>query len=687
MLVKSDLDLGLLSREYVFKQGSMPRLKKKVSICLMADGFPLNTMSIEHMCIGNSSSSKGLNQSEAGLVTLAVARMSEKNDTMHTMFKQAGVDIGDAELQADPTVALDESRCVEVELVAGADKKGVEVNRGCGNGNPWCMCQVDMIHVRPWPRGFRPADMADVRRRLLAAGCQGIVSEETILEAAHLPRSGETLPRPCRFCAATSTTLWHKVQPCAAKRPYPTAALFAAAQAAAAASAINMSKEGKRAHATARQAFARKHGHQHEFHRPTLQGGMGRWIPELLHALPLNAGRQTFKQKILRLCDTFAREQGSIFFKGLGAPIDLAKKETGRNKAERWFKGSVWDELVRGGRRAPGGMAPWLASLALLIADCHDDARKGGGRHSSSLPSSNSAPKAAAPQRGYDIASDSDDEQGPPLRPAAPAPAQRPDGELTLEELMEHRYGQSLSTQLLSMVDGFDLYRKMHVLLMEPPRLLLSQPGGKDRYAVDVAVAVNDTFHNVEESSQLGPTHKSYTWHQLLFTVVLFVEERGDLWAFSTARLEARGARAKAVARSVVNWAKSGVRNRTINKRQRATGKKQFRGGAERKATTFTQQYTSSGVLQLAGAQGLRERMLREGKIAPKKSRELGRCGRTTAPRQTAKWEEDWSVLEGLSCRRALELCLRGLVPRFYDVQGIRGDWSAALRYLEQSAE
>ena len=137
----------------------------------------------------------------------------------------------------------------------------------------------------------------------------------------------------------------------------------------------------------------------------------------------------------------------------------------------------------------------------------------------------------------------------------------------------------------------------------------------------------------------------------------------------------------------MVNWAKSSVRKRTINKRQRTTGKKQLLGGSERQATSFSQKYTGSGAMQLAGAQGLRERMLREGKIAPKKHMELGRLGRTTAVRQTPKWEEDWSALKQLSCRRALELCLRASVPRFYDLQGKRGDWSAALRYLEQSAK
>ena len=682
-LIVSDLDLGLLSEAYVWQPTTPSRVVcHMVSICLMADGFPLNTQSIEHMCIGNSSSGKGLNQSEAGLITLAVARMSEKNATMHTMFKQAGVDVGDAELRANPIVHLDELRCVEVEVVAGADKKGVEVNRGCGNSCPWCMCSIDMIHIRPWPRGYQPGSMDEIKKKLVAAGCQGIVDEAVILEAAHLPLPGQTLPQPCRFCAATTSTPWYKVKPMAAKRPYPTASAFQAAKAAAASSAAAVSKEGMRTHATNRQAFARKHGHQHEFHQPTLAGGMKRWIPELLHALPLNAGRQTFKQKAMRLCDSFTREQAGVFFKGMGAPINLAKKETGRSKAERWWKGSTWDELVRGGTVAKGGMAPWVASLALLIGDCHEDARAGGGRHRSSL-----LPKATAtaPPRtgGFDIASDSDDE--PPTRPPSqPAQPERPDNELTLDELAEQCYGKSLGSQLVSMVNGFDCYRRMHVLLMEPPNLLLGSVEGKEKYAIDVAVAINDTFYSVEDSSTLGPAHKSYTWHELLFIIVPFIAERGDLWPWSTARLEARGARAKVVERSVVLWAKKGVCKRSISKRERTTGKKALRGGPERTSAPFTQAYNSSGVQQLLGAQGLREQMLRNGKIAPKKSNRLGRLGRTTAPRQTHKWEEDYSDIKALSCRKAFELCLRKQIPRFYDVQGVRGDWNAALQYLER---
>ena len=229
----------------------------------------------------------------------------------------------------------------------------------------------------------------------------------------------------------------------------------------------------------------------------------------------MNAGRQLFKQKSLRLCDSFAREQGSAFFKAMGAPIDLAKKETGRAKAERWWKGSMWDELVRGGPVAPGGLAPWVSSFALLIADCHEDARKGGGKHSSVPLKAPSvfAPSAPARTCGYDIASDSDEE--PPVRPVRPPPpppeAEKPDDDLTLDELAVKRYGKSLGSQLVSMVDGYDLYKSMHMKLMEPPATETQEQ--KDDFALDVAIAVNDTFHSIEASSQLGPAHKSYTWH------------------------------------------------------------------------------------------------------------------------------------------------------------------------------
>jgi hypothetical protein len=684
-LIQSDLDMGLLDGSYIIRDGVPPPcLPKKAIFMLMTDGFPLNTMSIEHMCIGSANESKGLNQSEAGLITLAVGRMSEKNSTMHALFKQCGVDVGDVELRANPVLRIDAERSCAVEILAGADKKGVEVNRGCSNCCPWCVCGVDMIHIRPWPAGYRPTSIKEAVALFRKAGCEGIISDEILLEAAHELLDGETLPQKCRFCAATKTTPWHKVTN--AKRPYANVAAFEAAKADAAKSAASTSKEGMRAHASNRQAYARIHGHQHEFARRTLAGGMDRWVPELLHALPLNAGRQMFKQKVLRLMDTFAREQGSVFFKAMGAPINLAKKDTGRAKAERWWKGSMWDELVRGGLIAPGGLAAWVSSFALMIADCHEDARQGGGKHSSVSLQPPSVFTPAPPPRtgGVDIDSDSDDE---PVRRPAPAPLpEKCDADLTLAELAEKRYGKSLGAALLSMVDGFDLYKHMHVLLMEPPATATDEE--KESFALDVAAAVNDMFHNVEASSTLGSPHKSYTWHELLFIVPLFIRTRGDLWPMSTARLESRGARMKVIARSVVIWAKAGVRKRTIAKRQRAKGKTVLRGGPERAGSSFTQNYTGSGVLQLLGAQGLREQMLRAGTIAPKKSNRLGKHGRVTAPRQTKKWDEhDWSLLRSLSCRRAFELCLRGRMPRFYDVRGEKSDWSAALEILSSEAK
>ena len=473
------------------------------------------------------------------------------------------------------------------------------------------------------------------------------------------------------------------MKPSMAKRPYSDVSLLAGAKAAAAKRAQDLSKEGMRNHAALRQAFARLHGHQHEFVRPTTEGGMNRWIPELLHGLALNAGRQMFKQKALRLCDAFTRELSSTFFKGMGVPINLAKKETGRAKAERWWKASTWDDLVRGGSMAKGGLAPWASSWALLIADSHEDARAGGGRHSATI----ARPAPPVPRSGgVDIESESDDEVAPSKRVAAAPQAQvTSDDNLNLDALAERRYGKSLGSALVSMMDGFDLYKTMHVLLMEPPTLALAvSDSAKEIFALNVAVAINDTFHSVEESSTLGNPHKSYTWHQLLFTLTLFIADRGDLWPYATARLEARGGRVKVIARSVVQWSKQGVRTRTIAKRVRKSGKKALRGGPSRGSSHFEQRSTSCGVKQLLGAQGLREQFLRDGKTRSKKGGQLAKFGRVTAPRQTPKWEEDYSVLKRLSCRDAFELCLRGRVPRFYGVSGEKADWKAAISYLDK---
>eukprot|EP00965_Chrysotila_dentata_P113385 3747306-Pleurochrysis_carterae.AAC.1 len=65
-------------------------------------------------------------------------------------------------------------------------------------------------------------------------------------------------------------------------------------------------------------------------------------------------------------------------------PIDLRKKSDGRHRANKWWKASAWDSMVRGTSSLPGGIAAWLPSVCFILISAHLEARKSAaGGHAS----------------------------------------------------------------------------------------------------------------------------------------------------------------------------------------------------------------------------------------------------------------------------------------------------------------
>eukprot|EP00965_Chrysotila_dentata_P109114 3605502-Pleurochrysis_carterae.AAC.1 len=84
-------------------------------------------------------------------------------------------------------------------------------------------------------------------------------------------------------------------------------------------------------------------------------------------------------------------------------------------RAEKWWRASTWDTMVRGSATLPGGIAAWLPALCFMILDAHLEARRvrSGGQLSNevrrhmpeSAPSSSSAASTSAPaQKGKEKA-------------------------------------------------------------------------------------------------------------------------------------------------------------------------------------------------------------------------------------------------------------------------------------------
>ena len=368
---------------------------------------------------------------------------------------------------------------------------------------------------------------------------------------------------------------------------------------------------------------------------------------------------------------TYARECLALFMAKLGKPIDLRKKQSGRVKAEAWHKGSDWDELVVGSNKIPGGIAAWFPCFVLLLADCQMETRQGGGDRSEA-PEVQAPPAAQrkAPTSGYAVRRDSSDEESDESEEEAPAADAAPP---TLLELLIEIYGKSLANAMMVMVEGMDAYVVWRGIIREA---LLHPAEWEDaafRAAV-AAVALTSYFKD-------GSNDQARTWmfHIIIYILPLFIKLRGNLWPYSTAALEARGARLKRMGRLVICW-RSKQAAGAVTKFQYAKARK-IRKGKKRIAPeegasrpTFQRGYHSSGVQQLLERVGVFESMLQQGKIRARGATRLRDTGRMTQARSSTKFRsvEDGDYELNLNCVQMLDLIVRGTVPRPYAADGSR---------------
>ena len=237
---------------------------------------------------------------------------------------------------------------------------------------------------------------------------------------------------------------------------------------------------------------------------------MCRWVPELLHTDALNAPKLFHKWCVMAHATPYGRSCCAAFYAKLGKPIDLRKKQNGRVKADAWFKGSDWDELVEGSNRIPGGVSAWFPCFVLLIADCQAETRAGGGDRAT-VPTTE-APKTTrpTPSTGYAVRHDSSDEEdefyeceeGAGEEAAAAAP--RPD----LLTLLTEIYGLVLAQAMLVMVRGMDAYVAWRKTIREP---CASAPSAESKQLALRSACAAVKFASYFEDGSNGQAHGSST--------------------------------------------------------------------------------------------------------------------------------------------------------------------------------
>ena len=169
--------------------------------------------------------------------------------------------------------------------------------------------------------------------------------------------------------------------------------------------------------------------------------------------------------------------------------------------------------------------------------------------------------------------------------------------------------------------------------------------------------------HVMENAS--NSTHRSWMPPIIGFVIPLFVARLGNLWRFSSAKLESRGGRVKRIARTCVSWQPKGVYTRTIKKK---------RNGDTSSSNTRTVQVKAgnNGCKTVLDRVVLQEVQIRHGVVRPraaKRFRESGRVKKVRALAKSSEWADDRLKLE-LTCEGAFAAMYFDQMPRIYNESG-----------------
>ena len=317
------------------------------------DGFPVEALSVEHAGIF-SSLLLVPSQSEEFFRIITAATIKETNAELNRMHTLRGIDRDFNSVVTTGYVKNKSGERIYVKLLVCADKKAIEMLRGCSPGSAWCRCGKAERLAAAWPLSRAdPLTWADAEARLQKVCKHAFPEIWDIYTWAHLALPGESIPRYC---------------PCCKKRPYANTQEYQAGLRSIAEQRAETSKEGKAKWKALRLGHALAHFGQYLHEAPNLLINMLHVIPEIMHLDGLNIAKQAWTKGILVLLNEHMREVFSGFFKGLGTKLDVKTKPDGR-AGSAWFKASVWAELVCGSDKIPGGLAAWLGSLLYYIGE------------------------------------------------------------------------------------------------------------------------------------------------------------------------------------------------------------------------------------------------------------------------------------------------------------------------------
>ena len=459
----------------------------------------------------------------------------------------------DAQIKSLPRAQYDIDFAATLDLSAMRSisnrAKGCASHCECDDGDPALRNQA----LHDWP-DVNGDESWPAIKRLLSARCK-ILTKERRMRISHFVRPGHDWRQPatCDCCD------WRVSKAQYEKELNELLQLVKAAK---------INKAARMKLDSLKTAHRKTHLKSEYMHEDLLEEFDSiEFVADMMHGMPLNIAKILFKYSFLDvLTETEQREELAEFLHSIDCPFDCRlESESG------WMRASAMQAFECGSAKSPG-LGPnimRLCDMAYGFEAAEARAPQPPPQAESSPPPPQQQPSApvapvAPAKRGRNVEEVRRPARKPTrARPAAaalptpigglpranavpPAPAAsvlRPDGvDDATWEMLVGRYAEHAAT-VHAIMSAWELYHDLSNLLATP--LDDTSLAGRQEKARQVALASIAFAHRFE--SVCSGRHRSWYLHLFVYIVPRQIERYGDLWPFSTAALEGRGARIKRV--------------------------------------------------------------------------------------------------------------------------------------------
>ena len=576
------------------ERGYLPSIAEapKTVVVLGADGFTATHMSMMHVGVSIAPNYKpGIaQQNEINLKTVATSRTDDHWGGLDHTLTSGYYSAGCTEMAAD-CIAAEYNKMLATGVCPPCPAGGAPMMvdpvacfdlaaaRGIRGGRGKCACHVaaeasDRLKVPDLPADCTWPEAKEILDKEFP-----FLTASTMRADSHTPPAG-----------------WdYSMGPWKCNRPGCNVSFTSNAEWVASVKALKKMKKdtsdsGKKALASRSAAYAKLHPTgQNEHEPPILDMDMDRVILDPLHALLLNLCKTLWKYCFGDRMTNSQREAVAEFLSEINCPLDIRAKSDGRDANRKWFTGGVFQHFVEGGKdETKGGLKRNIEAIVDIVFKTHvaptdspptnsppanlappaatapapakkrkapaaprARARMRAGGFSAvpeGLPVEDTAPSADSAEPPAESAESCTDSAEPSSAGVPPPRAAEPEDAETAS--LRERYASHMDLVRL-ILKAWRMYGLLYGEWMkEWPSV--SDDAVKQQRALDFLHRAIDFSEAMKDVSY--KKHKSWYVFLTVWVASRQIAQRGDLWAYSTAPIESRGARMKRIVRSCISW-------------------------------------------------------------------------------------------------------------------------------------